>query len=73
MFSRSQSPSIAAASLYRLQTPSAQTSRSPAGCARTPISLATSPVDNTFADTVEPPTPEVCMDHIWTEAANVPR
>ena len=71
--SRCESPLMT--SLPRLQTPSPRPRlrSSPATFARSPISL--SHADASFAPepAIESLIPEVCIDHLWTEAASIPR
>lgn len=54
-------------SLYRLNTPSPQTSKSPGNFYRTPANMSL--INESFTDWTEPINPEICLEHIWTETA----
>ncbi|XP_053374220.1 anaphase-promoting complex subunit 1-like [Mercenaria mercenaria] len=65
---RSQSPALlGSTSLLRLHTPSPQTSKSPGNFYRTPANMSL--INESFTEWMEPITPEICLEHIWTETA----
>ncbi|XP_060553030.1 anaphase-promoting complex subunit 1-like [Ruditapes philippinarum] len=65
---RSQSPAMLGnTSLHRLHTPSPQTSKSPGNFYRTPANMSL--INESISEWIEPITPEICLEHIWTETA----
>lgn len=68
IFRRSGSPLLFGnTSLHRFHTPSPQTSKSPGNFYRTPANMSL--INESFTEWKEPITPEICLEHIWTETA----
>ncbi len=68
---RSQSPGSLAAmmdSLHRIQSPSPQPRLS-----HSPVARDMSVCDASVMDAFDPLTPEICLDHVWTEGPGLPK